>query len=57
MGTDGLMVMITERILTDNQYQDELGNYSTVYGDGKTGERIARILSEIEISDRLMRKN
>ncbi|MDY6892965.1 MAG: UDP-N-acetylglucosamine 2-epimerase, partial [Chloroflexota bacterium] len=44
-------------ILTDDEYREKLRNCSEMYGDGKTGERIAQILAEIAITSELTRKN
>lgn len=45
-----------EKSLYDNEFINSVNNCVNPYGDGKTGERIADILSKIEINDKLTQK-
>ncbi len=56
-GEETQIVATAKRILTDHEYRRKLTDSQSISGDGKTGERIARILSDIEISDRLLHKS
>lgn len=42
--------------LTNNEFLTEVKNCENPYGDGKSGPRIAKILSEVEITPQLLRK-
>lgn len=45
-----------EKSLYDNYFINQVNNCINPYGDGKTGERIADILSKIEINNKLTQK-
>lgn len=42
--------------LQNNQFKEKLKNCENPYGDGKTGKRICKILSKIEINNKLLQK-
>lgn len=50
------IIKIANKILTNRGYRNKLKNCLAVYGDGKTGERIAKILTKIQISNKLIFK-
>lgn len=45
-----------EKSLYDNEFINQVNNCINPYGDGKTGKRIADILSKIEINNKLTQK-
>lgn len=45
-----------QRALTDKNYQVEVENAPSLYGDGHAAPRIAKVLAEIELSPDLLRK-
>ena len=45
-----------EKSLYDNYFINQVNNCINPYGDGKTGKRIADILSKIEINNKLTQK-
>ena len=45
-----------KKALTDKEFLDEVKRCETPYGDGKTSQRIAEILSKLEITPRLLQK-
>lgn len=50
------IVKMARRILTDSEFNRQLKDCLPVYGDGKTGEKIADILSRIDLRPELLRK-
>jgi GDP/UDP-N,N'-diacetylbacillosamine 2-epimerase (hydrolysing) len=45
-----------EEALTDKTFLDEVKKCESPYGDGKASQRIARVLSEVEITPQLLQK-
>jgi len=45
-----------EKALTDDEFLKEVKKYKNPYGDGKTSQRIAEILSKVEITPQLLQK-
>jgi len=45
-----------EKALFDKDFKDKLRNIKSPYGDGKAGDRIIQILSEIKIDNKLLQK-
>jgi UDP-N-acetylglucosamine 2-epimerase (non-hydrolysing)/GDP/UDP-N,N'-diacetylbacillosamine 2-epimerase (hydrolysing) len=45
-----------KKALTDKEFLDEVKRCETPYGDGKASQRIAEILSKLEITPRLLQK-
>jgi GDP/UDP-N,N'-diacetylbacillosamine 2-epimerase (hydrolysing) len=50
------IIAAVEKALTDEEFLAKVRKYENPYGDGKTGPRIAEILSQIEITPRLLQK-
>ena len=50
------IVKAIEKALTDKEFLEEVRKCESPYGDGKTGPRIAEILSKIEIAPQLIQK-
>ena len=50
------VVVAIKRALFDAEYRDKISVAENPYGDGHTGEKIAKILSKIEINDNLIKK-
>lgn len=50
------IVKAIERALTDKEFLAEVGKCESPYGDGKTSQRIAEILSKVEITPQLLQK-
>ena len=44
------------KALCDEEFREKVKNCKNPYGDGKAGKRIAKILSEIEIDEKLLEK-
>jgi GDP/UDP-N,N'-diacetylbacillosamine 2-epimerase (hydrolysing) len=45
-----------KKALYDKEFKKKVKNCKNTYGDGKTGKRIAKVLSEIKIDDKLLKK-
>ncbi len=45
-----------DKALTDDKFRAKVKNCKNPYGDGKTSDRIVKILREIEIDEKLLRK-
>jgi len=50
------IIRAIKQCLTDKQFLDEVKKRENPYGDGKTGPRIATILSEVVITSQLLQK-
>ena len=50
------IIQAIKQILFDKAYRNKLSNLKNPYGDGKTSERIAKILEELEINEELLQK-
>jgi GDP/UDP-N,N'-diacetylbacillosamine 2-epimerase (hydrolysing) len=53
----GEIVMAMKKALEDKEFRQKVTRYKNPYGNGKAGEKIARILSRIEIDDALLQKS
>jgi UDP-N-acetylglucosamine 2-epimerase (non-hydrolysing)/GDP/UDP-N,N'-diacetylbacillosamine 2-epimerase (hydrolysing) len=51
-----LIVKAIEKALLDRSFRNRVKKCKNIYGDGKTGERIAKILNEIKIDKKLLQK-
>lgn len=44
------------KAINDNKFIEKVKNCKSIYGEGRTGEKIANILANIEINDKLLNK-
>jgi UDP-hydrolysing UDP-N-acetyl-D-glucosamine 2-epimerase len=55
-GNAGQIEQAIHRALYDQQFRESVSNCVNPYGDGRAAERIVRVLAEIELDSKLLRK-
>ena len=50
------IVVAVRKALQDRDFKEEASSYENLYGDGKAGKRIVKVLSAVELGKKLMEK-